>query len=56
MLEHLHAGHDVEAAGHLDRQCFRRHLAIVDVGKARLERMQLRDAQRFLGQVDAKHL
>ena len=56
VLQHLHAGDDVEAAGCSAASASTATSRYSTRGVAGLERVQLRHAQRLGGQVDAQHL
>jgi hypothetical protein len=56
VLEHLHAGDDVEALGHLLGQRLDRDLAVGDARRRRLDRVELRHLERLVGEVDAEHV
>ena len=56
MLQHFHAGDDIELTGLFIGQGFGGNAAVVKVGHARLHGVQLRHFQGFVGQVDAQHV
>ena len=55
MLEHFHAGHAVELAGLFARQIFGGDQAVIHFLPA-FQQMQLRDLERFFGEVDTGYI
>ena len=55
MLEHFHAGDDIEAARLLSGQCLGTDLAVLHAARACFECMKLRHFERLAGQVDTQH-
>ena len=56
MLQHFHAGDDIERTGHFLAQRLGRHAPIGHVRCLRLQRVQLGDLERFFCQVYAQHV